>query len=138
MKKTLLYVEDEADDIFFMEEAVRRTGIPVELHSVADGRKAIDYLGDPARQPLPAAILLDLNLPLMSGLEVLQWIREHPRLRNLPVLIFSSSGYQKDRDQARRLGANDYLLKPSSGLEFSELVRKIYDQWLDPATPAAS
>jgi CheY-like chemotaxis protein len=131
MRKTVLYVEDEPDDVFFMVEALRRTGAKVSLQSVGDGRQALAYLageapyGDRNQYPLPALVLLDLNLPLLSGFEVLQWIRQHPELQSLPVAIFSSSGYPKDREKARALVANEYLLKPSSGVEFVDVAKRL-------------
>lgn len=122
----VLYVEDEADDVLFMRLACRNSGWALE--AVENGRQAIAYLsGEPPyadreRHPLPALVLLDLNLPLVSGFDVLRWVREQPAFRELPVVIFSSSGRAEDRARAAALGADDYLLKPSSGDLFREAV----------------
>lgn len=132
----VLYVEDEADDVLFMQAAFRRLGLGVPLHAVADGQQAIAYLAgegmyaDRAAHPLPALVLLDLNLPLQSGFEVLQWIRNEPRFAALPVIVFSSSGRPEDRQRAAELGATDYALKPSSGMQFSEVVAPVRAAWL--------
>jgi CheY-like chemotaxis protein len=135
-KSTVLYVEDEEDDIFFMRMAFKRVGMKEELQSVSDGKRAIAYLAgegtysDRAQFPLPVAILLDLNLPLRSGFEVLQWIRQQPELQHITVVIFSSSGRLEDRQKARELGANEYVLKPATGLHFSDVVREFQQRWL--------
>src|SRR6266576_2126415 len=94
---TILYVEDEADDIFFLERAFQIACSPHALKAVADGQKAIDYLAgegpfdDRANYPLPALILLDINLPGRPGLEVLEWIRQQSHFKSVPVLMFTSS-----------------------------------------------
>ena len=139
-RPTVLYVEDEADDVLFMQVAFRRAALPADLRAVEDGLRAIGYLagegryGDRGRHPLPTLILLDLNLPLRSGFEVLQWLREQPAFAQLRVIIFSSSGRPEDRTRAQELGVTDYVLKPSSGLEFEQVARQIKERWLLPAT----
>jgi CheY-like chemotaxis protein len=104
---------------------------------VDDGEKALAYLAgvppyaDRTVHPLPTLILLDLNLPLRSGFEVLAWVRAQPELRDLPVVIYSSSGRPEDRARATALGATDYLLKPSSGMGFVTVARQVKEGWLD-------
>jgi CheY-like chemotaxis protein len=128
--RAVLYVEDEADDVFFMERAFRKAGLTHTLYAVRDGRQAIAYLAGEqpfTRQthPLPCAVLLDLNLPQISGFDVLSWVRAHPELRTMPVVIFSSSGRREDRERAEKLGATHYLLKPISGLEFVSVATEL-------------
>ena len=100
------------------------------------GRAAIDYLsgsgefGDREKYPVPAVVLLDLNLPQVSGFEVLEWMRNHPDYARLPVVVFSSSTREDDRVKARELGANEFVAKPSSGLEFGEVVEGLKEKWL--------
>ena len=147
---TVLYVEDEEDDIFFMRRAFNRSGTAHRLEAVADGQAAIDYLsgqgtfGNRQEHPLPQLVLLDLNLPMVSGFQVLKWIRAQPALHRLPVIIFSSSARVEDQVLAHELGASDYLQKPGSSLEFRELVETFTHKWLSgetqgrcclPATP---
>lgn len=133
---TVLYVEDEADDVLFMQAAFRRVGLAVPLRAVMDGQQAISYLAgeapfdDRAAHPLPAVVLLDLNLPVQSGFEVLRWIRLQPHFERLPVIVFSSSGRPEDRRRAAELGASDYALKPASGMQFGDVVRVVRDVWL--------
>ena len=136
MATTVLYVEDEPDDAFFMRFAFERAGVAAQFEVVEDGLTAISYLTgnkpyeNRERYPLPALLLLDLNLPVFSGFEVLEWLRQQEHLRALPVVIFSSSGRPEDQSRARELGANDYLIKPNSGLHFAELARKLHATWL--------
>jgi CheY-like chemotaxis protein len=134
-KSTLLYVEDEENDVFFMRYALRAEGSPFGMQTVGDGQAAIAYLsgrepyGDRRSHPFPQSVLLDINLPIVSGFEVLEWIRKQPHLKRLPVIIFSSSGRSEDRERARALEADDYLTKPASGLEFRTIVRTLYERW---------
>jgi CheY-like chemotaxis protein len=101
------------------------------LQVVVNGQEAVDYLaGNPPFTdrdsfPLPSLVLLDLNLPLVSGLEVLQWIREQPQFESLPVVIFSASALESDQQKARQLGANDYILKPSDMLDLAGFLRGV-------------
>lgn len=132
----VLYVEDEEDDVFFMRNAFRKLGVVDRFHAVEDGGRAISYLAgqepytDRERHPLPSFVLLDLNLPIRSGFEVLEWLRGQPQFATLPVVIFSSSGRLEDRQRAEQLGATEYLLKPTSGTQFMEMARQLRDNWL--------
>jgi len=138
----VLYVEDEEDDALFMQMAFKRVGAEGTLRIVKDGRKAIAYLkgeesyADRAVHPLPALILLDLNLPLLSGFEVLTWIREQPRFQQTPVVIFSSSGRPEDRSKAEFQGANHYALKPMSMFQFVDLAHELRKRWLLKVDPS--
>ena len=133
---SVLYVEDEENDVLFMHAAFRRLGLELPLRTVTDGQQAIAYLaGEPpfadrGDHPLPSVVLLDVNLPLRSGFEVLRWIRQQPQLAALKVVMFSSSGRAEDRQRAAELGATDYALKPSSGMEFSEIARALVTKWI--------
>jgi CheY-like chemotaxis protein len=132
----VLYVEDEEDDVFFMRRAFGRAGLPQALKAVGDGQAAIDYLagqgrfGNRLEFPLPELVLLDLNLPMVSGFQVLKWIRSQAALLHLPVLIFSSSARIEDRLLAKELGADDYIEKPGSSLEFHHLAELLQTKWL--------
>ena len=130
-KATLLYVEDDENDLLFLKRALEKSGSSFLLQHVGDGRAAMAYLSgskpyaDQEQFPVPDLVLLDINLPLVSGFEVLQWLRSQPRFHTLPVIIFSSSGRPEDRERARLLRADDYLIKPTSGAQFQEVVRQI-------------
>ena len=132
----ILYAEDEQNDVFFFRYALQMAGSPHILNAVPDGEQAVEYLAgdgafaDRSRHPLPALVLLDINMPKKSGLEVLQWIRQQPMFKSLPVVIFTSSSRAEDMEQARLLGADDYLLKPCSPMKLVDFVKSLHDRWL--------
>lgn len=131
---TILYVEDEPNDVLFMRLGFQALNEGPRLRDVQDGRTAMAYLlgegvyADRAIHPLPQLVLLDLNLPSISGFDLLRWMRQEPSLKELPVVIFSSSGRPEDRSQAKELGADDYLLKPVSGAQFRDVARGLLER----------
>jgi CheY-like chemotaxis protein len=106
------------------------------LQVVADGEKAIAYLKgqgsyrNRAEYPLPSLVLLDLKLPKLDGFEVLKWIRAEPGLRNLPVIVLTSSEQIRDVNRAYQLGANSFLVKPGDFQNFIDLGRAIAGYWI--------
>jgi len=133
---SILYVEDEETDVMLLQHVFTRVGITNLLKTVKDGKAAKDYLAgnapyaDRQQHPLPGLLLLDLNLPYWSGLEVLGWIRQQPRLRWLPVVIFTSSRRPDDVVKAYEAGANGYLVKPNSLADLTTMVQSLRDFWL--------
>ncbi len=127
----ILYVEDEESDVLLLRLALKRSGLPCLLRLAVDGVEAIDYLAgtgpfaDRSQNPLPCAVLLDLKLPRKSGFEVLEWIRRQPALAALPVVIYTSSTSDADRDRARELCALDYTVKMSDVNAIAEWLRRI-------------
>ena len=134
--KHILHVEDDENDIFFLKHAFDKAGILSPMHIAKDGQQAVDYLAgvgkfsDRSSHPLPWLIILDLKLPRKSGIEVLKWLRADSGLPILPVLILSSSGQSDDVDQAYALGANCFVVKPSSVSERVRLAGTIKEFWL--------
>jgi len=132
----ILYVEDEEADVVLLRHVFDTTGIPNPLRAVKDGKLAKDYLAgkapfdDRRRHPLPGLVLMDLNLPYWSGFEVLEWIRQQPQLRRLPVVIFSSSNRPDDIARAYDAGANGFLVKPNALTDLKRLVLAVRDFWL--------
>jgi CheY-like chemotaxis protein len=127
----VLYVEDEEDDVIFMRRAFRANGIVNPLHVTRDGEETLGYLKKIAEsgEP-PCLVLLDLNLPLFSGFEVLDWMRKTELFQNTPVCVLSSSDAPKDIDRAKTQGANEYRVKPSSPAQLIALVEWIKTKWL--------
>ncbi len=131
----ILYAEDDANDAFFVERAFRLAEIPNPLCIVGTGQEAIDYLmGDGkysnrAEYPRPCLVLLDLKMPLRSGLEVLEWIRLEQRAA-VPVLMLTSSNQPGDIERAYAIGANAYLIKPGKPTELLTMVKGIKRFWL--------
>src|SRR6266702_6744499 len=101
--KTILLVEDDENDVFFMRLAIQKANLNVSMQVAMDGQSAIDYLdgngdySDRTKYPLPRAVFMDLKLPYVHGFEVLAWIRQKPSLRDLPVMILTSSPEDRDR-----------------------------------------
>ena len=122
-------VEDNADDEALTLRALTKHGIANEIVVLRDGVEALAFLLA-ADKPLPHLILLDLNLPRMSGLEVLQRLRLESRTRLLPVVILTSSNEERDLINGYRLGANSYVRKPVDFVQFSEAVHQLGLYWL--------
>ncbi|MBW4507761.1 MAG: response regulator [Scytonematopsis contorta HA4267-MV1] len=133
---TILLVEDDPNEIFLTQRAFRKANINVSLQVIYDGDSAIAYLAgtekyaDRSLYPLPNLILLDLKLPCRSGHEILAWLRQHPQLKILPVVIFTSSREPGDVNLAYELGANSYLVKPSGLRALSKMVETLSLYWL--------
>lgn len=133
---TILYAEDEPDDVFFMIRACKHAGIESLIQTVSDGHEVMRYLlgegkyGDRNRYPIPRLILLDLHMPDLSGFDVLQWIRKTPAVASLPVLVLTSSSSEQDIQQASALGANGYLVKPGTPGELLTMTKALRDYWL--------
>jgi CheY-like chemotaxis protein len=126
----ILYAEDDENDVFLVTRAFRKAGLAAP-QVVPNGRAAVDYLrnatapdaaGRPAR---PVAVLLDLNMPFLSGLEVLSWIRSQPEYVSLPVAMFTSSNQLKDVSAAFARGATAYVIKPSGAEKLVELAKAL-------------
>jgi CheY-like chemotaxis protein len=135
MTGTILQVEDDQNDVFLFQRAMRKAGVTNPIQVATDGQEAIDYLAgkgkyaDREQFPLPCLVLLDLKLPYVMGLEVLKWIRQQPGPAR-PVILLSASGQSSDITMAYRLGANAYLVKPSEATKLQEMARAIKDFWL--------
>jgi two-component system response regulator len=132
----ILLVEDSQDDIDLTLRALRLSKVANEVVVVRDGAEALDFLFGRGqyenRQPgnLPQLILLDINLPKLSGLEVLKRLRQHDLTRLLPVVMLTTSRQDRDVIQSYQLGANSYVQKPVSFNEFTEAVRQLGIYWL--------
>jgi CheY-like chemotaxis protein len=131
MQNRILHVEDNPDDVELTEMAFRRADVPVHIDPVSDGDSAIAALQAAISDScLPRFMLLDMKLPGKSGLEVLSWVRAHPQLRRLPVIMLTSSVLPEDINQAYDRGANSYLLKPPDLDALTSLARSIGNYWL--------
>jgi CheY-like chemotaxis protein len=133
---TVLLVEDNPDDVLLMQRAFRKANLINPLAVVTDGEQAIDYLAgtgpysDRTQHPLPVLVLLDIKLPRKSGHEVLAWLKQHPSLKRVPVVMLTSSNETADVNRAYDLGANSYLVKPVSFDDLFEMVKTLQPYWM--------
>jgi two-component system response regulator len=136
MSKFILLVEDNPDDVVLALRALKRNHIANEVVVVRDGAEAVDFLfaqgAHAGRDPkaLPEVVLLDLKLPKLHGLEVLQRIRAHETTRLMPVVVLTTSSEEQDIIESYRLGANSYIRKPVDFDQFTEAVRQLGMYWL--------
>ena len=139
MSKTaaaILLVEDNEDDIFLMQRALKAAGITNPLFIVEDGQQALDYLAgngeyaDRSSYPIPAIVFLDLKLPEIRGHDVLAWIREQTRFENVVVVVLTSSSEPHDLKEAYRLGANSYVVKPPTAEQLLDMAKAFRWYWL--------
>ena len=132
----MLHIDDDANDTTLLQAAARSANLKFRLYNVEDADEAIAYLSgvgcyaDRSMYPLPSLILLDLKMPRTTGFEMLKWIRKHPELGELPVVVLSGSELQEDVRQAYGVGADSYLVKPIGFEALVTLVRNITSAWL--------
>jgi CheY-like chemotaxis protein len=133
----ILLVEDNDDDVFLMKHALASVGVSNSILVVDSGQLAVDYLSgagpysDRIRFPMPAIVFLDLKLPLMSGHEVLAWIRAQRQLESLLVVVLTSSDEPSDVRRSYSLGANSYLMKPLTAQQLLDLAKAFNWTWLE-------
>lgn len=127
-------MEDNPADVRLTEEALRHDGDDVEVIPVRDGEAALDYLRRRCEAaPRPHVILLDLNLPRLSGREVLDAVKSDPQLRAIPVIVLTTSREQADITDCYRRYANSYVSKPLDFTEFAAALQSIRHFWFNTA-----
>lgn len=135
-EKYILLVEDDPNDEILTLHALQENRIRNKVIVARDGAEVLDLLfseGAHAGEPLPDLpqfVLLDLKLPKINGIEVLQELRKRDRTRLLPVIIFTSSKQEKDMIDGYRLGANSYVRKPVDFVEFAKAVKELDLYWM--------
>ena len=120
----ILLVEDDPNQVLFIQRALGKVNITNPLRVATNGEKAVAYLSDRSNEP-PSLVLLDLKVPRVRGMQVLEWIRSQPDLRETPVVVVTSSIEPEDRRRADELGVLAYLCKPvypDGLLELMEMV----------------
>jgi len=134
---TLLIVEDNEDDIFFMERIFKQMGARCDLRFVRDGVEAVEYLSgkgqfeDRVQNPLPTIILMDLKMPRMNGFEVLEWMQKQPEIKLIPTIVVTSSTMQEDVTRAYRSGANAVMNKPVDKDSLLQMLKTFHLYWTD-------
>jgi chemotaxis family two-component system response regulator Rcp1 len=138
MTRTLriLLVEDSPSDVRLIREALRDTPVPVQLTVARDGVEATDYLHqtETGFSTRPDLVLLDLNLPRKNGREVLAEVKASPSLKQIPILVMTSSRSEEDVSAAYALNANCFITKPGDLEEYQSVVKAIEDFWFVAAT----
>jgi len=134
--KSILLVEDNPQDEMLVLRSLRKVNLANQVDVVRDGQQALDYLFREAEfsgrggSEFPAVVLLDINLPRVNGLEVLERLRSDLRTRLLPVVILTSSDEERDRLKSYENGANSFVRKPLDFNEFAEAVARLGVYWL--------
>ena len=114
---TILIVDDDENDIFFVQRAFTEINVHCVFQILKNGQEVVDYLSgngeyaDREKYPLPMMILMDLKMPIMDGFQVLAWLRNRPGLKVIPTIVFSSSDIPADITRAYELGANSFMTK---------------------------
>ena len=132
----ILLVEDNAEDVVITLRAFKKYQLANKIHVVRDGEEALECLfgtGRYADRPLSSQarlILLDIKLPKVDGLEVLQRCKSDPRTKNIPVVVLTSSREDRDLIESYNLGVNSYVVKPVNFSQFTEAVRQLGLYWI--------
>lgn len=137
IKPAILLVEDNPDDLELALIAFKEVAVPSTVFVARNGEQALDFLFRRERHSTrgsetdPCLVLMDLNLPRLNGLEVLQAMRADPRTRFTPVVIMTSSREERDLLDSYRLGANSYVQKPVDFMQFTNAIRTLGCYWLE-------
>ena len=132
----ILFVEDSADDAMLTIRALSKSGFTNKLHHVKDGAGALDFLyckgiyTERNRNAHPRLILLDLKMPKVSGMQVLEKVKSDPHLRSIPIVILTSSSEDPDIAKCYALGANSYIVKPVESDNFFNAIKEIGLYWM--------
>ena len=123
--RQIIFVDDDEEDHLIMFEYFKDCGKDKQIRFIRNGQEALRYLEDiPESDPLPNLIVLDLNMPILNGTQTLVQIRRNTRFKNIPVVIFSTSENESEKRKCLSLGADDYLVKPTTYLDGLKMVQK--------------
>jgi CheY-like chemotaxis protein len=137
LSQPILLVEDSPEDYETTERALRKSGLKNPIFRCADGDEALDFLhrrgrfADPETSPRPGVILLDLNLPGTDGREVLNEVKTDPNLKQIPVIVLTTSKDDRDIEVCYRCGANSYIQKPVDLDGFMKAIERLNDYWFE-------
>ncbi len=133
----ILIVEDNPHDVVFIKQAINEVGLPLHIHHIQNGADAIDFLNELTAQNLmpPRLILSDIRMPKMDGYEFMQYIKSNDKLREVPLVVVSTSEQDADIERSYRLGANSYLIKPMDVSIFIDTLVRVFRYWLSVNQP---
>ncbi len=132
----ILFIEDDPNDALLLQRALKRVCGELPVHRVSHGGEALAYLlgegryADRIAHPLPSLVIMDLKMPIMDGIELLAWLKKHPILGPVPVVVLSGSSRLDDMEQARKLNAAAYIVKPFDLEEWRAIARQLSERWL--------
>lgn len=126
--KPILVVEDDRVDFMTITRAMKEIQVSNPLVHVENGEAALDYLRDPLN-PKPCIVLLDLNMPVMNGIEFLRIVKQEPELKRFPVIVLTTSEEQQDKINSFNLGVAGYMAKPVDYRQFVNVIRSIDLYW---------
>ena len=134
---TLLLADDDPDDRLLARQALEKSRLANDLRCVEDGEELLDYLyrrgkfADPKQSPRPGLILLDLNMPRKDGREALREIKHDPRLRDIPIVVLTTSKADEDVARTYNLGVNSYITKPVRFAALVEIMKALGKYWFE-------
>jgi CheY-like chemotaxis protein len=137
----ILFVEDSSDDAALTIRALSKSGFANKVHHVVDGAAALDFLycrgiySDREGTDYPKLVLLDLKMPKVSGIQVLEAVKSDPKLKSLPVVMLTSSNEGPDIERCFELGANSYIVKPVDSDNFFHAIKEIGMYWMVLSQP---
>lgn len=135
----LLVVEDSNDDFRMLKRLLRRMEVQIPIHRCINGDAALEFLhqmdSEQSTVPKPSIILLDLNLPGIDGRDVLEQVKQNQSLREIPVVVFTTSSSPQDIKFCYQKGANGYLIKPMDVTQLEKTVQAFVEYWLETNTP---
>ena len=134
---TLLLADDDPDDRLLAKQALEKSRVANDLRCVEDGEELLDYLrrrgkyADPRESPRPGLILLDLNMPRKDGREALREIKNDPKLREIPVVVLTTSKAEEDIARTYNLGVNSYITKPVKFAALVDVMKALSKYWFE-------
>lgn len=132
--KPILLIEDDSVDAMTVRRALKELHVSNPLEHAENGEEGLDYLRDQQRER-PCLILLDLNMPVMNGIEFLQVLKTIPELKRIPVVALTTSDEQEDKVDSFELGVAGYMRKPVEYQQFVEIMRTIDAYWTISESP---
>ncbi|WP_460204387.1 response regulator [Scytonema sp. NUACC21] len=141
LNEPLLVVEDSNEDFKMLQRLMKRLAVQNPIYRCTNGDEVLDFLyqegdyQDPKIAPRPSVILLDLNLPGIDGRDLLQRLKQDRSLREIPIVVFTTSSNPMDIELCYQKGANGYLIKPMDFQNLQKTIQAFVDYWLDANTP---
>ena len=131
----ILIAEDDENDVIILERALRQVGFQNPFYVCRDGAEVVSYIrglgdfSDRAKFPFPRILITDLKMPKMDGLQLLKWLHDHPECNVIPRIVLTASRQVSDIQEAYKLGANSYLVKPGGYQQLTQMLKLVFNYW---------